>query len=166
MFDIISAAFSATVESKGYDHFQRPAGSQVKGLDTSDGQAVVDWLKGLSWVEVTDTADKLGARFGACCYFRADIPAGYEGLEGIALGNELSDADLANVRVVRGHHGALELQLPGAAKRPVDVVHMIIGNGVDFPEGNPEDAPIVVTWYPGRLTGPSQLEDAVVKFVE
>lgn len=161
---VIAASIARTVEVKGADYLARPAGSSVDGLDVSDGAAVADFLLSHRWEEVTIEAGHLGVRFGTCRYFRAEISADYVGQEGIALLSEVADEDLPNVRIVKGHHGTLELQWAGQAPRPTRVMHMIIGR---YLEGdgpvNPDNAG-VFTWYPGRLTGPVGLDRATVKF--
>jgi hypothetical protein len=114
---------------------------------------------------VTEEAETLGVRFGACRYFRAQIAEGYVGQEGITTLGELTDAELANVRIVRGHHGQLEIQLAGQSPRPTKVMHMIVGSCESWPNGEvTDDTAGVVTWYPGRLTAPVGLDRATVKF--
>lgn len=80
---IISNAIVRTLDVKGASYFARPAGSSVDGLDVSDGNAVADFLLAHNWEEVTEEAGNIGARFGACRYFRANINEGYSGQEGI-----------------------------------------------------------------------------------
>ncbi len=165
MSNVISNAVARTLTAKGASYFARPAGSSVDGLDVSDGNAVAAFLLAHNWEEVTEEASTLGVRYGACRYFRAEISADYTGQEGIALLGDLSDADLANVRIIKGHHGNLELQLAGQTSRPTRVMHLILCNGGNFPAGEVnEDTSAVVTWYPGRLTAPIGMERAVVKF--
>lgn len=164
--NIIVRALQATLSNpdQGEDYFSRPAGSSVERLDTQNGLDVAKWLESLDWQDVTDEATKLGVRFGGCRYFRAPVPEGYTGLEGVALLEELTDAELAQVKVVKGHHGQLELQLEGLAPRPTPVVHIIVGSIADFPNGKVTDETAgVVTWYPGRLTPPVDLGKATVK---
>lgn len=162
---IVSNAIARTLDVKGANYFARPAGSSVDGLDVSDGVAVSDFLLSHVWEEVTDEASAMGLRFGSCRYFRAEIAEGYTGREGIALVNELSDEDLANVRIVKGHHGNFEIQLSGAAPRSTQVMHLIIGSYESWPNGEvTSDTAGVVTWYPGRLKKPTDLTDATVKF--
>jgi hypothetical protein len=161
----ITNAIARTLNTKGADYFARPAGSSVDGLDVSDGRAVANFLLAHGWEEVTEEASAMGVRFGACRYFRAEILAGYTGREGIALVGELSDDDLANVRIVKGHHGNFEIQLAGATPRPTQVMHLIIGSYESWPNGEvTSDTAGVVTWYPGRLTKQTDLTDATVKF--
>jgi hypothetical protein len=165
-FNLVSFAIAKTLDTKGEGYFTRPAGSSVLGLDVSDGQAVMAFLSAHSWTEVTGEAVLTGAAFGSCRYFRAEIAEGYFGQEGIATLGELSDADLAAVRIVRGHHGDLELQLPGQAPRLTRIIHMILGSYESFPEGPvTTETAGVVTWYPGRLTAPVGIDKATVKFI-
>ena len=162
----LAVALCNTLAAKGAGHFARPAGSNLTGIDTGNGEAVYAFLLGLTakFEEVTDAAKASGAAWGGCRYFRATLPEGVLGLERIALLSELDDADLARVRVVKGHHGGLELQLPGGIARETDLVHMIVGDPTDgrWPPGH--DA-VVYTWYPGRLTPPVVIGGATVKFV-
>lgn len=161
---ILAAAFEYTLGDEGPSYFARPAGSSVEGLHVGDGEAVVAFLKQHNWTEVTDEAETLGVRFGGCRYYRATISAPYVGQEGIALASELTDDELAGARVVRGHHGKLELQLQGLKPRPTTVMHIIVGSASAFPHGDvtAKDAQ-VVTWYPGRLTASVDIGGATVK---
>jgi len=168
----VRAAIGRTVEAKGVGHFARPAGSTLTGLDASDGEAVIDFLRArsyhnsgeLGWEDVTHEAQRAGSAFGRCRYYRAHLFGEVKGLERVALLSELSEEDLPNVRVVKGHHGGLELQLPGGAARPTDVLHIILGNPED-PALEPGDFSVVYTWYPGRITPAVPLGKATVKFV-
>ena len=163
---LVQLAIARTLDTKGADHFARPAGSSVDGLNVADGVAVAGFLASHEWEDVTEETITLGARFGACRYFRAEIAEGFVGQEGVSLLGCIGPDDLANVRVVRGHHGNLELQLPGQAPRPTKVMHLIVGSYESFPSGEVTDASAgVVTWYPGRLTAPVNLEGATVKFI-
>ncbi len=162
---IVSNAIARTLSTKGADYLARPAGSSVDGLDVSDGAAVASFLLSHVWEDVTDEASAMGLRFGSCRYFRAEIAEGYVGREAIALLSEISDEDLANVRVLRGHHGSLELQLAGQAPRVTGIMYLILGSYQAFPNGEvTSDTAGVVTWYPGRLKKPTDLTDATVKF--
>ena len=162
---LVQLAIARAVALNGADHFARPAGSSVEGLDVSHGAAVVGFLSSHAWEDVTEEAAEEGTRYGKCRYFRADIGAGYVGQEGIALLCEISNADLPNVRIVRGHHGNLEIQLAGQTTRDTWVMHIIVGSYESFPDGEvTEETASVVTWYPGRMTAPVGIELATVKF--
>jgi len=162
---LVQLAAARTLDTKGASYLARPAGSSVDGLDVSDGNAVADFLAAHEWEDVTEEAAEGGTRYGKCLYFRATIGAEYTGQEGIALLSEISDEDMANVRIVRGHHGNFEIQLPGQAPRPTRVMHIIVGSYESFPDGEVTDSTAgVVTWYPGRLTAPVGLDKATVKF--
>ena len=162
---LIQLAIARTLEVKGAGYFARPAGSSVDGLNVADGEGVAAFLSSHAWEDVTEEAITLGTRFGKCLYFRAEIAEGFVGQEGVSLLGCIGPDDLPNVRVVRGHHGNLELQLAGQAPRPTKVMHLIVGSLESFPSGEVTDASAgVVTWYPGRLTAPVNLEGATVKF--
>ena len=168
----VAAAIGRSIEAKGLGHFARPAGSTLTGIDASDGGAVTSFLRRrsyyfpgeLGWEDVTEEVKAAGAAFGRCRYYRAHLFGEVKGLERIALLSELAEEDLANVRVVKGHHGGFELQLPGGASRETDVVHIILGNPED-PALEPGDWSVVYTWYPGRVTPAVPLAKATVKFV-
>lgn len=136
------------------NRLRRPAGSTLDGVDVQDGEAVQTFLAGLAWEDVTKEIREMGAAFGACTYFRAGLTDGVSGWEGVALLSELSDEVIALVRVQRGHHGNLELVLPGLQPRPTNLVHLI----------RAEDG-TVITWFPGRITEVVALEGATVKRV-
>ena len=168
----VAAAIGRTIEAKGVGHFSRPAGSTLTGLDVSDGEAVVGFLRRrsyyfpgeLGWEDVTAEVKAAGAALGRCRYYRAHLFGEVKGLERIALLSELGAEDLANVRVVKGHHGGFELQLPGGEPRETDVVHIILGNPDDAAL-EPGPFSLVYTWYPGRVTPAVPLAKATVKFV-
>jgi hypothetical protein len=163
---LVQLAIARTLDTKGAGHFARPVGSSVDGLDVADGAAVAGFLASHGWEEVTEEAAEYGTRFGKCLYFRAEIAEGFVGQEGIAILSELSTDDLGAVRIVKGHHGNLEIQLAGHAPRPTKVMHLIIGSCESFPNGEVTDSTAgVVTWYPGRMTAPVNLEGATVKFI-
>ena len=155
-----------TVGLKGEEHFARPAGSTLAGVNSSDGREVIEKiLLALPWEEVTEEVARMGASFGKCRYFRAELPEGVIGQERIALLSELTPDDLARVRVVKGHHGKLEFQLPESATRAAKVVHMIVGDAISPTNEVALSSAIIYTWYPGRITPPVALESATVKFV-
>ena len=163
---IVSAAIDRTVANpdQGQQYLARPAGSSLVWVDSTNGKEVATLLKSLEWHNVTSEARAKRVGLGEGQYFWARLPEGVQGLEGIALVEELDEEQLKNIRVVKGHHGNLELQLEGLEPRPTNEVHIIVGNLSNFPAGEvtPESAG-VVTWYPGRLTAASTLEQQVVK---
>ena len=154
--------------TQGADYFKRPAGScipWIKGTAT-EGQDAAGLLRELArdqmWSEVTEQAVAMGASFGACRYFQfVNGTADY--IEAVALIEELTDEELATVRIVKGHHG-FELQAP-VAYRHTNVITICIGNGsdpftnVDINQKNSR----VFCWYPGRITPNVQLGKASVK---
>lgn len=151
---------------QGPSYFERPAGSTLvgEGLDTSIGVDVASFLKRLAeggdFSEVTDEVREMGSAFGQCRYFRAQIPEGLTGQEGVAQVKDLTDEELARVALVDGQHQK-ELQLSGQEPRPTNVLHIIVGNG-----GNPMEAPndetaTVFTWYPGRITPKVDLPESL-----
>lgn len=157
---LIQTALEHVLENKGVGYLERPAGSTWTGLPT-DGDTIHQVLFFLDWEEVTEQAQKDKVAFGKCRYFKAVLPDHIMGWEGVCLLSELSDEELEGVRVRRGHHGNLEHVMPGE-KRPTQVVHIVLGNELNFPNGEVnEDTATVVTWYPGRLTRP----DMTVKFI-
>ena len=165
----LARSLANTAATKGEAHFARPAGSSLVGVNTMDGEAVYAFLLEAAltggFEEVTEEARATGCAFGRCRYFRATLPEGVIGLERIALLSELDEADLARVRVVKGHHGGLELQLPGGVARETRVVHVLVGDPASATNEVADDTAIVYTWYPGRLTPPVVIAGATVKFV-
>jgi hypothetical protein len=163
---MVSASLSNTLSNPEQlaTYLARPAGSTVEGLDTSDGDAVAALLATLDWTDVTEDADSFGVRLGAARYYQATLPAGTVGKEGIKLVSELTDEELANVRLVRGKHNP-ELQLAGIPFVDTQVVHVIVADISSWPpaaEPTVETAH-VVTWYPGRLTANVAWDTATVK---
>ena len=153
---LIRSALSHTLDQKGADYFARPAGSTLVGVDSMNGDSIVALLGTLEWTDVTDEASACGARMGECSYFRARLPAGVSGLEGIMLLGELTDDQIGEVRLRRGHHGNIEHFIPGLEAVETDVVHVIVCNR-NTPAWPPTgevtvETAMAVTWYPGRLT--------------
>lgn len=161
--EILAAAIERTAATYGAESILRTEGSTVTGVNTVE--KTVDFLLSLTgWREVTDRAYYLGTALGACRYFVASMPSGMEAFESIALVDELTDAELANVRVVKGRHG-YELQMQGGTSRPTREIHIILGNLREFPEGSPSEENVgLVTWYPGRLTSRVNIAKGTVKF--
>jgi hypothetical protein len=163
--ELLSLAIERTATRYGADSILRTEGSTVTGVDTVETTA--NFLLSLTdWREVTDRAHVLGTALGACRYFVATVPEGMEAFESIALVDELTDEELATVRVVKGRHG-YELQMKGGESRPTSEVHLILGNMVAFPEGKPSEENVgLVTWCPGRLTQRVNIAKGTVKFTK
>lgn len=161
--ELLTAAISRTAAIYGADSILRTEGSTVTGVDTVP--ATVDFLLSLTeWREVTDRAQVFGTALGACRYFVATVPEGMEAFESIALVDELTDEELATVRVVKGRHG-YELQMKGGESRPTGVIHLVLGNLQSFPDGEPTEENVsLITWYPGRLTQRVNVGKGTVKF--
>jgi len=146
--EFIKNALRNTVEKLGAKHFERPAGSYVEGFRDQDNEGlhVALFLEGCDWQEVTPQAVELGVAFGDCRYFRAPI-INEEAYEAVALLSELDEEQLKTIRVVKGHHGEMELTTPAVSPRRTKVVHLITGTH--------EGSTVAFTWYPGRLTRPA-----------
>lgn len=138
---------------QGPKYFERPAGSFVpwlRALGPEEGTRTAGVLKELArdgvFTDVTDAIREVGASFGLCRYYRA----AFAGMEAACLLSDLSDEQLASVRVVKGAHG-IELQAPGLQVRPTDHLHVCVGNAADpFVEPN-ETTAVVYFWAPGRV---------------
>ena len=162
--EILAAAISRTAATYGAESILRTEGSTVTGVDTVQG--TVDFLLSLDWREVTGRAHAMGNGLGACRYFVATVPEGTVAHESIALVDELTDEELATVRVVKGRHD-YELQMQGGISRPTREVHLVLGNLHAFPEGEPSEENVgLVTWYPGRLTQRVNIAKGTVKFTK
>jgi len=183
---------SIQAPNQGNEYFTRPAGSYLTGnaypessdseiqgalqiiypqgieVPMDDGARITGMLLGLPWVEVTDEARALGVAFGECRYFKAPVPRGMKGHEDILLGEDLTDEQLAQVRLVR-HHGTIQMQLPGDTDSytETDVIHIILGHMDDYEVTRSEyGTAIVGAWHPGRLTECIDLKKATVKIVK
>ena len=162
--EILSLAIERTATRYGAESILRTEGSTVTGVDTVE--TTVNFLLSLDWRDTTERAHLLGTALGACRYFVATVPESMEAHESIALVDELTDEELATVRVVKGRHG-YELQMQGGTSRPTREVHLILGNMVAFPEGEPSEENVgLVTWYPGRLTQRVNIAKGTVKFTK
>lgn len=148
---------------QGAKYFARPAGSYIKWLKEDfasdaeqEGSAASKLLLEFDWTEVTEYAFEIGAGFGQCRYFKAQLPEDLGAFEAAATLDELTDDELKEVRIVRGPH-QIDVVLPGMTLRETGVVHIVIG-----PSG---DDTVVYCWYPGRLTPKWNPADVTVKAV-
>jgi|TARA_R110000851_G_scaffold216253_1_gene369157 hypothetical protein len=100
-----------------------------------------------------------GAARGVARYFKAELPAGYEAMEAVVLVADLMKMGrLDELRVREGSHGP-EFYIPGEpaglGEKKTDVVWMILGPS--------DDGEVVWTWYPGRMTAGTALNNHAVK---
>ena len=163
----MAVAYTAETNPKGVGYFSRPAGSSLVGLDSSIGDEVVNFLASLAGEDVTEYASKVGSAVADCRYLRATLPEGVSGLEGVRLLSDLSDEQLGEVRVRRGHHGNVEHYIEGLEPQPTNVAHIILYSREAKawpPEGEVTEASAAVaTWYPGRLTPFVNTPDITIK---
>ena len=129
----------------------------LKAWEAHQAEALGDWT------EVTAEARDIGAAWGQCRYFRAQVPANHEAFEGVRLAKELTDAERAGVKLVDGGSHGFYFQGPVRYTK-TEVVHLIVGNA-DTPGAAPGPVTgVVFTWYPGALARPSALTaDAVLE---
>lgn len=158
LLSLLTLALAHTANS----YVVRDAGSYVVGqtrdkADTAGGQDIKDFLAELDWREVTSGVRADGMGFAACRYFVATLPENVEAYEAIAEWNSLSPEQQDRVIVRRSPHqsgktGHLNELISGdiAPLRSHEVV-MAVGNK-DDPAGDPELAPSVYFWAPGRFT--------------
>jgi len=163
---LILSAVNATLSSKGADYFRRPRGSFIPSLREAgdEGVATSGFLLTQKWVEVTEEVRGMGAAFGQCRYFRAEI--GVPAHEAACLVSELTPEELAEVRLRPGHHGGVELVAETLPLRSTNVVHLIVGHkdGPSLPVYDDDaEGAVVYTWYPGRITPSVKVSDATVK---
>ena len=163
----IAVDHTAVTNPKGVDYFARPAGSTLVGVDSTNGDEIVNFLGSLDWEEVTGYAESIGAKAGDCRYFRAGLPEGVAGREGIRLISDLDDEQLGEVRIRRGHHGNVEHYIAGLEPAATALAHIILYSreAKAWPpmgEVTPATA-AVATWYPGRLTPFVSTGDITVK---
>ena len=165
---------------QGAKYFARPHGSYISFLRDvrlqaedlggalgenpdplgAEGERAYNLLKEVArdkaWTEVTDYAKEVGAAFGQCRYFRAPAPEG--SFEGVALLSELTDAELASVKVQLSGHGQDRGELVSTVISPRETrqMHLALGavvGGKPAPFTEPtEETAVVYSWYPGRLT--------------
>jgi len=134
----MKSVIETTVALLGIDHFRRPAGSEIEGVGPAD---IVAHLLEAELTDVTEeTPDD--CKGPGCTYFRFQLPR--PGVQAIALLEELSDEELATVRVQKGHHGNVEFVSDAIEPTSVDFGHIIVGPH----EGNQ----VVYTWFPGKIT--------------
>jgi len=142
-------------------------GSYVSGLD--DLQSTLSFLKDISKYATEISHDVVntecpGAARKPARYFRAEINEGYQAYESVCLVNDLSNTDIGNVRLRRGKHG-VEFYIPEELTagmcpsltkvKPTTTVWFILGPS--------EAGEVIWTWYPGRMTAGSKLDNHAVK---
>ena len=134
----MKAVIDTTIEMLGIDHFRRPAGSEIEGVGPAD---IVAHLMEAELTDVTEeTPDD--CKGDGCTYFRFVLPR--PGVQAIALLEELSEEELATVRVQKGHHGNVEFVSDVIEPTSVDFGHVVVG-----PHKGEQ---VIYTWFPGKIT--------------
>lgn len=172
--ELVQDAITRTLADpqRGAKWFERRSGSVLDGINVEDGEAVASWLRDLPWEDVTAEAQQKGCRLGFARYYRANIDrdGGVIAYEAIKLLGELTEGELARVKVRRGAHHTekapnIEIVLEGLEPSRTSEIHVIVADTTTWP---PAAEPTlatgtVVTWYPGRLTAPVATHLATVK---
>lgn len=166
---LILSAIENTLNEKGYDHFRRPAGSYLTDVDMSNGEEIVGFLVDiLRQVEAEDVTSQVEA-LGACRYYRVTSDM-ISGMESVSLLEDLTDDELAQVRIQKAHHQGsdgrrVEIILPNLQPRYTDIIHLLVADLSSWP---PSKSPTIetarlITWFPGRMTPPVDISRATVK---
>lgn len=155
----------------GAKHFRRTTGSRILWLAEDGGAGAAGMLSELIRdklaEDVTEEARAIGVAFGECRYFRVPLSAG--AVEAVALLSELSDEELASVKLAPAAHKAkdgsrrVEFVAASLPTRPTSIAHIIVGHATDAFTAPDEKTAVVYTWYPGRLTANVALDAATVK---
>ena len=137
-------------------------GSYVAGLEDLDSTINFLYEVSASAVEVPHeeiNAECPGAARMPARYFRFEIPQGFRAMESVVLLADCSEEQLENVRVRSGQHGFEFYTVNPAAhsEREATEGWIIVG-----PTGEKE-TPVIWTWYPGRITAGSTIENHAVK---
>jgi len=142
-------------------------GSYVNNLE--DVKSTLNFLRDLApaFIEISHkdvNAECPGAARGPARYFRTEISEESQAFESVCLVNDLDNTDLSNVRLRRGKHG-IEFYIPNelaagmcpsvTGKKPTNNIWIILGPS--------EAGEIVWTWYPGRMTAGTKLDNHAVK---
>ena len=143
-------------------------GSYVSSLD--DLESTLSFLKDVSKYAIEVSHDAINAECPGAArkparYFKADIGGiGYNAFESICLVDDLSNADLDNVRLRRGKHG-VEFYIPEeltadmcpslTKAKPTTTVWFILGPS--------EAGEVLWTWFPGRMTAGTKLDNHAIK---
>jgi hypothetical protein len=163
--ELVRSAILNTVREKGYDHFRRPAGSQLENVPAkTDGEATVGFLlELLRNVEAEDVTQSVEA-LGACRYYK--IQDGIiQGMESVSLLQDLTPEELSMCRLQIAHHGNIEVVLGDLPPRPTNIIHILVADTSVWPPVNlpNEETARIVTWFPGRVTPPVDIARATVK---
>ncbi len=137
-------------------------GSYVVGLDDLNSTIEFLVMLGGAFEEVPYAeinAECPGAARSPARYFRAAVPVGYKAMEAVVLVADLMEMGrLDEIRVRDSGHGP-EFYIPGEPagldEKPTDVVWVIVGPS--------EAGEVVWTWYPGRMTAGTPLNNHAVK---
>lgn len=162
---VLMANGSADMERHLQGFVRLGRGSYVEGLN--DLETTLSFLRNMSadFAEVPHkevNAECPGAARSPARYFRAVLPQQYTARESVVLMSDLTAAGrLGAVRVREGAHG-LEFYIPEAeecdnvfGEKPTQNVWIILGPS--------EAGEVVWTWYPGRMTAGTQLDNHAVK---
>lgn len=139
----------------GSGHFTRTHGSAllINGELNRTHQAALDVLGSVEFVEVTDELkDGLKAPVPGVRYYRFALPAGVTAMQGVSNLGDLTDDELATVRIVRAKHqdnnqDRVEFISDSIAEKEVDYGHLITG-----PSRRDPNETVVWTWFPGDVT--------------
>jgi hypothetical protein len=147
----LARALNNTVESKGQEHFARPHGSFIEGVDRMDGDRHLEILSQCDWIEEANHP----AKFGSCRYFVGALPQGVQGMEAFARLGDLSSEELASVTIGEASHrnndGSVRYELRAPLKgAEVSFATLVVGDP-ENPSSKPGDSAIVYMWAPGRL---------------
>lgn len=146
----------------GNTYLIRDAGSFVAGqtrdkTDDVGGADIKAWLSDLDWTEVTSGVRADGMGYAGCRYFVATLPDDAEAYEAIAEWGSLTPEQRARVVVRRSPHASAktghtnELISSEVAPTRTHQVALAVGNKHN-PSDEPEAAPVVYFWAPGRFT--------------
>ena len=168
------------------DRLVRTSGSNLVNADEFLSGDIYNLLMGLEYTEITDEVKKIGASFGTCRYFKAQLGdlAAYMSATNIEdmfqsrTGMSIDDWDAKTdgqerARIAKigeelmqtltpswGQHGPeLNADIP---KVSVDFITVIVGRG-DNPFGEHNGNEVIFTWHPGMPVNPVKLSQVTVK---
>jgi hypothetical protein len=154
--ELVMKAIEATISNpaQGEEYFERKHGSAilVDGIAYRSSAAALQILNSVEFVEVTDELDD-AQRSPVARYFRFQLPEGVVAMQAVTSLGDLTDEELATVRVQRAYHqdaakNRIEFISDVIAEKEVDYGHIIVGpTKIDD-----EEVEVVWTWHPGDVS--------------
>ena len=151
----VRRAIAATLANpeQGEVYFERKNGSApiIDGISHRDSATALRILNSVQFTEVTDELDD-AQRSPVARYFRFELPAGVVAMQAVTSLGDLTDEELATVRVRRASHqddkgNRVEFVSDVIPEKEVNYGHLIMGPT----KIGDKEVQVVWTWHPGDV---------------